>query len=98
MKGLELVILDDDGHAEETGRGQHIHQGGLQSDWAAEVLAQLAAADQHFVPQLDALILAQIEMSGGAKIALQKLTARRDVQPFERFRKQLEIRILDGQT
>ena len=42
--------------------------------------------------------LAEIELRSGAEIALQKVTARRNIHAFERVRKQLEIRIFDGQT
>ena len=76
---LQFVVLDDDRNAEEAGRCQNIHQGSFQSDGAAEKFGEFAAAREHFVPKLDALGLAQIEVSGRAKVTLEKLTARREV-------------------
>src|SRR5882762_8881908 len=63
-----------------------------------EIFTQFTAAREHFVPQLDALRLSQIQVGDGANIALQELAARRQVEAFERISKKLEIGILNWQT
>lgn len=62
------------------------------------MLAQLTATREHFIPELNALRFAKIKMSDGAEVTLEKLTARRNIQAFERVCKQLEIRVFNRQT
>ena len=76
LECLQFVVFKDDGNAEQSRGREDIHQSGLQPNRAAEVFAQLPAAGEHFVPKLDALIFAQIQMRNRAHVALQKLTAR----------------------
>ena len=54
------------------------------SDWAAEAIGKLFAAHKHVVPELDALIFREIEMSDGANIALEELTACGELHAIER--------------
>jgi len=80
LQGLQLVIFQDDRHAEEARGRKHVHERGLQRDWPPEIVAELSPARQYFVPQLNALRFLQIKMSDGADIPLKKLAACRELQ------------------
>src|SRR6266849_5450848 len=95
---LEIFVLEDDGYAEETGRCQYIQEDSFQSHLPARLIRQAATPNEHFIPDLDALRLRQLNVSDGAKEALKELSARGQVETLERIRKQLEIRVLDRQT
>jgi hypothetical protein len=51
------------------------------------MLAQLAAAREHLVPELHTLVFAKIEVGYGAKVALEELATRRNIETFERVSK-----------
>jgi hypothetical protein len=70
LKFLEVVVLDDDGNAEKSCGSEDVHQGGFESDGAAKEIGELALAGEHFVPELNAVALAQIEMGDGAEVTL----------------------------
>src|SRR5690242_1897029 len=91
-------MLDDDGHAQETRGREHIHQSGFESNWASRLVRHRAASRERFVPYLNALRFAQLDVTDRAQEALQELSACRKIKTLERIRKQLEIHILDRQT
>src|SRR6266568_2927587 len=95
---LEIFMLDNDGHAEEARGCEHIQQCSFESNLPACLVRHRAAARERFVPYLDALRLAQLDVTDRAQEALKKLSACRQVKALERVRKQLEIRSLDRQT
>src|SRR5215475_3030699 len=95
---LEFVVLEHNRHANQAGRGEHVHQHGFQRDRAAELFGHLFSAREHFFPQLQALALAQIKMCRCLKISLKKLAARGNIHLLERVYKQLEIGIFHRQT
>jgi hypothetical protein len=55
-------------------------------------------AVQDFVPKLEALIFAQIKMSGYTEVALKKLAARKRLEAVESVSQEFEIRVFEGQT
>src|SRR5215470_17356344 len=77
---------------------EHVHEGRLQRNMTACRIGQLPPASEHLIPNLHAFRVTQIEMRDGVKKTLEELSARRKIKTFERIRKQLEIRILDGRA
>jgi hypothetical protein len=70
LKFFEVVVLDDDRDAEQSCGSEHVHQGGFESYGAAEEIGELALAGEHFIPELNAVALAEIEMGDGAEVTL----------------------------
>ena len=93
-----LFVFEHNRNANQAGGREDIHQNGFERHGTCELIREFAAAREHFLPQVQALRLAQIETRGGAKIALQELTARGNVHDVERVRKELEVGIFHGQT
>ena len=91
-------MLDNDGHAEEARGCEHIHQCGFESNLPACLVRHRAAPRERFVPHLDALRFAQLDVTDRPQETLEELSPCRQVKALERIRKQLEIRILDRQT
>src|SRR5437588_295035 len=95
---LEIFMLDNDGHAEEARGCEHVHQCGFESNLPACLVRHRAAPRERFVPHLDALRFAQLDVTDRPQETLEELSPCRQVKALERIRKQLEIRILDRQT
>jgi len=70
LEFLEVVVLDDDGNAEKSCGSEDVHQGGFESYGAAKEIGELTLARKHFVPELNAVGLTEIEMRDGAEVTL----------------------------
>src|ERR1700756_1393012 len=91
-------MLNDDRHAKEAPGCEHIPQGSLESHLSSCLSCHRAPPREHFIPDLNALRFAQLDVADRPQEALQKLSACRQVYTLERVCKQLEIRILNRQT
>src|SRR4029077_10919895 len=76
LKDLQVVVFNDNRDTEEPCGSEDVHQSGFQRDLTTKIFTQLASTKEHFVPQLDALALAQIEVSDSANVALKELSPR----------------------
>jgi len=65
---------------------------------AAERVREFAPASQYLVPELQRLRLAEVQVSCGAKISLEKLTAGRLLQSLESVGQKLEVGIFQRRT
>jgi hypothetical protein len=95
---LQFFILNEDGNTKKTRRGKDIGKRGLQGNGTSDETGELAAARKHFIPNLQALGFAQIEMSDRTEVSLEELAARRQIETFESVCQQLEVRILNRQA
>jgi len=93
---FQIVVLNENGKTKNSRAGKNVHQSSLEGHGTSKVLAQLAAVGKSVVPKLRALIFREINVSDYFEVTLEKLTARRNVQAFERVGQQLEIRVLNG--
>src|SRR5258708_24376647 len=98
LKFLQVIIFDEDGDAEPHVRRQDIHERSFQRNRASQKFTKFLAPRKRLIPELQALTLAQIEVSDRAKIALEKLPARRQIEALERIGQQLEVRIFNRQA
>jgi len=93
-----LFVFEHNRNANQAGGRKDIHQNCFERHGTSKLIREFAAAREDFLPEVKALRLAQIEMRGGAKIALQELTARGNVHDVERVREELEVGVFHGQT
>src|SRR5690242_3666484 len=85
LKLFQFVVFDENGDPKKVGGRQNIHERGFQRSWPPEMVAEFAAAQEHVIRELQTLRFTEIEVGDGAEIALEKLTARRSIQAFERI-------------
>ena len=67
LQFLEIVIFENNRHAHQTGRRQHIHQNRFQRNRSSELLREFRRRVTHLFPQMQALRFAKIEMCGGCE-------------------------------
>src|SRR5690348_13081538 len=85
LKLFQFVVFDENRNPEKVRGGQNIHKRGFQRSWPPEMIAKFAAAQEHVIPELQTLRFTKIEVGDGAEKPLQKLSARRSIQAFERI-------------
>src|SRR5260370_24171358 len=85
LEFLQVVVLDEDGDAQETRRGENIRERGFQRNLTTEKSGKLSPANEHLIPDLHTFVFAQIEVSDRTEISLWKLAARRQIEAFERI-------------
>jgi hypothetical protein len=85
LKLFQFVVFDENRNPEKIGGGKNIHKRGFQRDGPPEMIAKFTAAQEHVIPELQTLRFAKIEVGDGAEESLEKLTARRSIQAFERI-------------
>ena len=83
---LEIVILDEDGNTKKTRRRQNVRESSFQRNLTTQETGELAATREHLLPYLHTLGFVKIEMRDRAEISLKELTARGQVEAFERVR------------
>jgi len=98
LEFFQVVVFDEDGNTKKTHSSEDIYQSGDNRNLTIGAIAELAAAREHVIPDLQTLSFAQIQMSDHTEVSLEKLTTRRQIESIERIGKQLEIRILNRQA
>jgi hypothetical protein len=91
LKLAVLFVFEDHRNADQASAEEHVHKNRFESNRTAKRFGKLPASSKYLFPELQALGLVQVQMRNRAKVSLQKLTAGRNIQPFEHLDDQLEI-------
>src|SRR6516162_2393352 len=98
LKLAVLFVFHHHGNTDQTSAEKNVHKNRFKCNGTAKLLGELSASCKHLFPELQALGFVQVQVRDGAKVALEKLAARRNLQPFEHFCKELEISFFSRQT